>query len=63
MTRTAPGPTPSSWAARPEAAQPLVDEVVLAIRATGLAVETGKFRTQMQVELVNDGPVTLIVRV
>ncbi len=50
-------------AARPEAAQPLVDEVVLAIRATGLAVETGKFRTQMQVELVNDGPVTLIVRV
>ncbi len=50
-------------AARPEAAQPLVDEVVTAIRATGLAVETGKFRTEMHVELVNDGPVTLIVRV
>lgn len=50
-------------AARPEVAQPLVDEVVIAIRATGLAVETGKFRTQMQVDLVNDGPVTLIVRV
>lgn len=52
-----------SWidAARPEVAEPLVDEVVSALRALGATVETGRFRTDMQVELVNDGPVTLMV--
>jgi D-tyrosyl-tRNA(Tyr) deacylase len=50
-------------AARPEAAEPLVAEVVDSMRATGLHVETGRFRTEMKVDLLNDGPVTLIVRV
>ncbi len=52
-----------SWiaAARPEQAEPLVEMLVDRLRAAGLRVETGRFRTDMQVELVNDGPVTLIV--
>lgn len=49
-------------AARPEQAEPLVQEVVETIRSLGLHVETGRFRTEMKVDLVNDGPVTLIVR-
>jgi D-tyrosyl-tRNA(Tyr) deacylase len=54
-----------SWidAARPEHAEPLVDEVVGALRDLGATVATGRFRTDMQVELVNDGPVTLLVEV
>ncbi len=54
-----------SWiaAARPEHAEPLVDAVVHELRALGATVETGRFRTDMQVELVNDGPVTLLVEV
>ena len=50
-----------SWiaAARPDVAEPLVDSVVEALRALGAHVETGRFRTEMHVELVNDGPVTL----
>ena len=50
-------------AARPEAAEPLVNEVVARIADSGLAVETGRFRTEMKVDILNDGPVTLIVRV
>jgi len=50
-------------AARPEAAEPLVVEVVERIRSAGLHVETGRFRTEMKVDILNDGPVTLIVRV
>ena len=50
-------------AARPEAAEPLVAEVVERIRAAGLHVETGRFRTEMKVDILNDGPVTLILRV
>ncbi|MFM7270115.1 MAG: D-aminoacyl-tRNA deacylase [Actinomycetes bacterium] len=46
-------------AARPEVAEPLCDAFVTALRALGARVETGRFRTHMQVELVNDGPVTL----
>ncbi|MCE2881321.1 MAG: D-aminoacyl-tRNA deacylase [Planctomycetaceae bacterium] len=49
-------------AARPEQAEPLVQEVVETIRSLGLHVETGRFRTEMKVDLVNDGPVTLILR-
>ncbi|HJR24958.1 MAG TPA: D-aminoacyl-tRNA deacylase [Acidimicrobiales bacterium] len=54
-----------SWlaAARPEVAEPLVEEVVAALRGLGAAVATGRFRAEMAVELVNDGPVTLIVEV
>lgn len=46
-------------AARPEQAEPLVDRFVAQLRAAGLHVETGRFRAEMQVALVNDGPVTL----
>lgn len=50
-------------AARPEIAEPLVDAVVARMRAGGHHVETGRFRTEMKVDILNDGPVTLIVRV
>jgi len=50
-------------AARPEAAEPLFETVVAAVRATGLEVATGRFRTEMKVDLLNDGPVTLVLRV
>jgi D-tyrosyl-tRNA(Tyr) deacylase len=50
-------------AARPEMAEPLFDAVVAAVRATGLVVATGRFRTDMKVDILNDGPVTLILRV
>ena len=54
-----------SWinAARPEQAEPLVEAVVDALRASGATVATGRFRTDMHVELVNDGPVTLLLEV
>jgi D-tyrosyl-tRNA(Tyr) deacylase len=52
-----------SWiaAARPEVAEPLVDAVVESLRGLGATVETGRFRTEMHVELVNDGPVTVAI--
>ena len=46
-------------AARPEQAEPLVDYFAAQQRALGLPVETGRFGAAMEVELVNDGPVTL----
>jgi D-tyrosyl-tRNA(Tyr) deacylase len=46
-------------AARPEVAIPLYDSFVAALRAKELRVETGEFGAMMDVELVNDGPVTL----
>jgi D-aminoacyl-tRNA deacylase len=54
-----------SWlsAARPEHAEPLVDAVIARLRELGVATATGRFRTDMEVELVNDGPVTLILEV
>jgi len=52
-----------SWinAARPEQAEPLFSALVDALRDLGATVETGRFRTNMQVGLVNDGPTTLLV--
>jgi D-tyrosyl-tRNA(Tyr) deacylase len=54
-----------SWlaAARPDQAEPLVQAVVDELSALGATVATGRFRTEMQVELVNDGPVTLVLEV
>ncbi|MGA9275973.1 D-aminoacyl-tRNA deacylase [Ilumatobacter sp.] len=54
-----------SWieAARPEHAEPLVERVVDELRAGGATVATGRFRTEMLVDLVNDGPVTLVIDV
>lgn len=50
-SRAAPGPV----------AEPLVDAVADALRARGIEVATGRFGALMQVELVNDGPFTVIV--
>jgi D-aminoacyl-tRNA deacylase len=50
-------------AARPEQAEPLVQRVVDELRALGAGVATGRFRADMAVDLVNDGPVTLVVEV
>jgi D-tyrosyl-tRNA(Tyr) deacylase len=52
-----------SEAARPEQAEPLVETVVEALRAAGAVVATGRFRADMAVELVNDGPITLWIEV
>lgn len=54
-----------SWidAARPEHAEPLVDHVVERLRSHGATVATGRFGTEMRVEIVNDGPVTLMLEV
>jgi D-tyrosyl-tRNA(Tyr) deacylase len=50
-SRAAPGPV----------AEPLVEAVVQALRDQGARVETGVFGAQMQVSLVNDGPVTIVM--
>ena len=48
-------------AAPPEIAIPLYEEFVRSVRALGIPIATGRFGAMMQVELVNEGPVTLIV--
>jgi D-tyrosyl-tRNA(Tyr) deacylase len=48
-------------AAPPDVAIPLYEAFINALRAQGLPTETGRFGAMMQVELVNDGPVTLIL--
>jgi D-tyrosyl-tRNA(Tyr) deacylase len=48
-------------AARPEVAVPLYERFVALLREAGRPVETGEFGAMMQVELVNDGPVTLVL--
>lgn len=54
-----------SWlaAARPEQAEPLVQAVIDELRRLGATVATGRFRAEMAVALVNDGPVTLVLDV
>ena len=48
-------------AARPELGRPLLERFIARLRASGLAVETGSFGAQMAVELINDGPVTIVL--
>ena len=48
-------------AAKPERARVLYEHFVDAIRALGLRCETGQFQTEMKVELVNEGPVTILL--
>lgn len=48
-------------AARPEVAEPLIEALVTALREHGVPVETGRFRANMELELVNDGPVTFVL--
>ena len=52
-----------SWikAAPPEQAEPLVEAVVARLVESGATVATGRFRADMQVELVNDGPATVLI--
>lgn len=47
-------------AARPELGQPLYEAVVITLREAGLTVHTGRFGAHMHVEILNDGPVTII---
>jgi D-aminoacyl-tRNA deacylase len=59
---TAKGNRPSfSGAAPPEVAQPLYERVAQALRELGVTVETGVFAARMAIELVNDGPVTIVL--
>ena len=48
-------------AARPEVAEPLCETVRAIIEEKGIHVESGRFRTHMQVTLLNDGPVTILL--
>jgi D-aminoacyl-tRNA deacylase len=58
----AKGNRPSfSRAARPKAAEPLYERFAAALRDLGIDVETGVFGARMAVELVNDGPVTIVL--
>jgi D-aminoacyl-tRNA deacylase len=61
---TRKGRRPSWIAAAPgPVAEPLVEEVVTALRRLGARVETGRFGADMKVSLTNDGPVTLVLDV
>ena len=59
---TAKGNRPSfGGAARPERAEPLYERFCTALRELGVPVETGVFGARMKLELVNDGPVTIVL--
>ena len=59
---TRKGNRPSfAGAARPERARPLYERYCAGLRALGVPVETGVFGAHMEVELVNDGPVTVVL--
>jgi len=59
---TAKGNRPSFGdAAPPEVAEPLYERFCTALRELGVPVETGVFGAKMEVELVNDGPVTIVL--
>ena len=63
LAETGRGNRPSfSNAARPEDAEPLYERFTAALRELGVRTETGVFGACMAVELVNDGPVTLILQ-
>ncbi|MGL6278824.1 MAG: D-aminoacyl-tRNA deacylase [Gaiella sp.] len=62
LADTSKGNRPSfTGAAPPDEASPLVDAFCAALRAEGVPVETGRFGATMEVELVNDGPVTIVL--
>ena len=50
-----------SRAAAPDAANAFYERLVKEWREKGITVETGRFRTEMQVKLINDGPVTILL--
>lgn len=49
-------------AMRPEQAQPLFESLTAAVSALGVGVQSGVFRAEMKVELVNDGPITIALK-
>ncbi len=56
------GRRPSFYAAaRPEAAEPLVESFAEELRRRGVETQTGRFGAKMSVDLVNDGPVTVVI--
>jgi D-tyrosyl-tRNA(Tyr) deacylase len=62
LADTTKGNRPSfSDAARPDLAEPLYERFAQALRELGIQVETGVFGARMSVELVNDGPVTIVI--
>ena len=62
LADTSKGNRPSfTDAAAPDVAEPLVAEVVDELRALGVATATGRFGARMAVELVNEGPVTIVL--
>jgi D-tyrosyl-tRNA(Tyr) deacylase len=62
LGRTANGRRPSlDEAAPPEEAKRLYEQVVAVLRNEGISVETGVFAAHMQLELLNDGPVTFVL--
>jgi D-tyrosyl-tRNA(Tyr) deacylase len=62
LADTGKGNRPSfTAAARPEEAEPLVERFSAALAAEGIRVATGRFGARMAVELVNDGPVTIVL--
>ncbi len=64
ISDTRKGNRPSfSDAASPELAAPLIDHFCEALREVGVPVETGVFGAHMEVDLVNDGPVTIVLDV
>lgn len=61
---TSKGRRPSwSGAAKPDVAEPLIDRVVQELQARDIEVATGRFRADMVVEIINDGPCTVMVEV
>jgi len=62
LADTAKGNRPSfTAAAAPKRAEPVYESFCAALRELGVTVETGVFGARMEVELVNDGPVTIVL--